>query len=207
MIKFLKIPIGCLVFILIFSAKPDNIWVKHLDKNGVQIFLRNCDNCNAKEFKAQAIINAPINKVYDLLLDFRNYPKWIYTNRSTFQIEKKSADEYIYYTIISCPRPTLDRDLIVDFKTVEKSDNRYYIKTSTLPTYINEKPNIVRVKVFNGSWELNKISDNETLVTTTSYSEPGGKVPLWLINTFIITGPYNTMLKMQELLSPKPIKK
>lgn len=200
----IKVSCILIIFILFISSTgTEKTWTKQLNKNGVQVFLRECDNCKIKEFKVQAKISAPISKVLALLLDFHNYPKWVFTNKGTFQLEKKNTDEYIYYTIIDCPKPTEDRDLIVDFKIAEQTDKKIYIKTSTLPKYIAEKPKIVRVQIFSGSWELVKISESETLVTTTCYSEPGGTVPSWLINTFILTGPYNTMLRMQQIFDPK----
>ncbi len=199
---FVVMAVVCISFV-----NTDKPWVKHLDKNGAQVYLRECDNCKIKEFKAQTKVSAPITKTLALLLDFHNYPKWVFTNKGTFQIDKKNADEYIYYTLIDCPKPTEDRDLVVDFKIVEKSDNHCLIKTSTLPKYVAEKPKIVRVQIFSGTWELVKISESETQVTTTCYSDPGGTVPAWLINTFIVTGPYNTMVRMQEMLNPKPAKK
>lgn len=195
------------LLVSIFSFVPEQPWKKELDKNGVQVFLRECPGCELKEFKAQTHVLASIDKVMALLLDFRNYPKWVFNNKGTFQLESKSKDEFIYYTQINCPKPTLDRDLVVDFKIVDQTPKRILIKTTTLPKYVNEKPKIVRVKEFNGSWELIRLSDNETQVITQCYTTPGGSVPDWIINTFITTGPYKTMLNMREILTSKGIKK
>ena len=192
---------------LLVGLQHDKAWTKALDKNGVQVFLHECNGCQTKEFKAQIVINVPMEKVFNLLLSFKDIPKYIYANRGTFLLEKKSPDEYIYYTIIKSPKPVEDRDLVVDFKIMEHTAQRCYIKTSTIPDFVSENPGYIRVKVFTGSWELIKLSDNQTKVITASYSEPGGKVPAWIINTFIVTGPYSTLVKMRQILDPgsKPV--
>jgi hypothetical protein len=69
-----------------------------------------------------------------------------------------------------------------------------------LPKYVNEKPGIIRVKQFTGMWELIKINENETRVTTQCHTEPGGEIPAWVINYMIVTGPYETFMNMKKML-------
>lgn len=194
-------------FFCISLSNPEPAWVKDTDKNGITVYLREYKGSKLKEFKAQTRIKVPLKKVVNLLLDFKAYPKWVFSNQGTFLIEKKSATEYVYYTVVKCPEPTNDRDLIALLKVTELTDTKCVIKTSCLPKYIGEKPKIVRVKEFSGMWELTAISENETQVVMQSHSEPGGTVPAWLINYMISTGPYKTLANMQELLEGKAKKK
>ena len=69
-----------------------------------------------------------------------------------------------------------------------------------MPKYVKEKPGIVRVKQFVGSWELKKINDSETLVMTQCHTEAGGSIPAWIINYMIVTGPYETLENMKKIL-------
>lgn len=185
--------------VLFGMAGGEKPWVKETDKNGVAVYLRDYDGSKFKEFKAQTKIKAPLKNILNLLIDVKSYPKWVFNNKGTFLIENKNNKEYIYYTQIKCPRPTEDRDAVIQFKIVEQSDSRCLIKTNALPKYIAEKPGIVRVKEFTGMWELIRINENETLVTTQSHTEPGGTVPVWLINYFITTGPYSTLCNMKDM--------
>jgi ribosome-associated toxin RatA of RatAB toxin-antitoxin module len=182
-------------------------WKKETDKNGVTVYLRDYKGSQISEFKAQTLVKAPLNAVVNLLLDFNSYPKWVFCNRNTFVIEKRSSKEYIYYTIITCPKPTTDRDLIVLFKITEQSDNKCIIQTTCLPKHIGEKSKVVRVTEFVGFWELTKVNDRETLVTTQCHTEPGGNVPSWLINYMITTGPFKTLSNMHEILLERVKKK
>jgi hypothetical protein len=192
-----------LLLIVAFSCdlySQEKPWIKEMDKNGITVYLRDYQGSQLKEFKAQAIIKAPLKNILNLLTDFRNYPKWLFGNRNTILFENKNNIEFIYYTIIKSPKPVEDRDLIVEFKIVEATNSKILIKTGTLPNYVNEKPGIVRVKQFVGTWELNKINDNETLVITQCHTEPGGNIPAWIINYMIIAGPYETLENMKKML-------
>lgn len=189
-----------LTCIIIFGmSNGEKPWVKDTDKDGVTVYLRDYEGSKIKEFKAQTKVNAPIKSILTLLVDIKSYPKWVFNNKNSFLIENKNNKEYIYYTQIKCPKPTEDRDAVIQFKIVELSDSKCIIKTIALPKYIAEKTGIVRVKEFSGGWELTKINDNETLVTTQSHTEPGGTVPVWLINYFITTGPHTTLYNLKTI--------
>jgi len=185
--------------ILLGMSNGEKPWVKDTDKDGVTVYLRDYEGSKVKEFKAQTKVNAPIKSILNLLVDIKSYPKWVFNNKNSFLIENKNNKEYIYYTQIKCPKPTEDRDAVIQFKIVELSDSKCVIKTIALPKYIAEKPGIIRVKEFSGGWELTKISENETMVTTQSHTEPSGTVPVWLLNYFITTGPHTTLINMRNI--------
>ena len=203
-IKFLLII--TISFVCMSLSESEIPWKKETEKDGITVYLRDYAGSQLKEFKAQTIVKAPLKKVVNLLLDFNSYPKWVFCNQGTFLIENKNNKEFIYYTIIKCPEPTKNRDLIALLKIAEQTETKCIIKTSCLPKYVNEKPNIVRVKEFNGLWELTKISETETMVITECHTEPGGTVPAWLINYMITTGPFKTLSNMHDILAEKVVK-
>jgi hypothetical protein len=200
-LNFKTILIILLPILFLFGiSSQEKPWTKEMDKNGISVYLRDYQGSQLKEFKAQTKIKAPIKSILKLLIDFKSYPKWVFGNRNTILFENKNNKDFIYYTLIKSPKPVEDRDLIVEFKIVESSDARCLIKTTTLPKYVNEKPGIVRVKQFTGMWELIKVNETETQVITQCHTEPGGNIPSWLINNFIVTGPYETLDNMKKML-------
>lgn len=197
-IRTILLPI--VLILLICMSSNEKPWIKELDKNGITIYLRDYQGSQFKEFKAMTIVKAPIKNILNLLTDFKSYPKWVFGNKNTIMFEKKNNEDFIYYTIVKSPKPVEDRDLIIEFKIVELSDKKCSVTTITLPKYLKEKPGIIRVKQFIGTWELVKINETETLVTTQCHSEPGWEIPAWVINYMIVTGPYETLGKMKKML-------
>jgi hypothetical protein len=196
-LKFLFI----LLFSLSFSQSENNApWVKVKDKNGIAVYLRNFPGSPVKEFKTQSIVHAPIKKIVEILLNFKDYPKWVFNNKNTILLENKNNKEYTYYTMITTPKPVSDRDVVIKLIIKELTETKCLIRTKGLPKFVSEKPGIVRVTEFQGMWELTKISDTETQVVSQCHTEPGGAVPAWLINYFIETGPYSTLEKLVKLL-------
>ena len=186
-----------------FAPKYFKDWVKETDRKGIVVYLRSVPESQIKEFRAEVKVKVPIKKIIPVLLDFRSYPKWIYATTGTYLIDSKNNKDYIYYTVVKCPEPVKDRDLVIKMTIEELSDNKCVIKTTTLPKFIGEKPNRIRVKDFYGTWELTKISDTETLIMNQCYTDPAGKVPDWLINMMISTGPYETLENLRDLLMGK----
>jgi hypothetical protein len=194
------------IFVLFTSfgtSKTEKPWIKVKEKDGIIVFLRDHDDSEIKEFKAQTIIKAPLKSILTLILDFRSYPKWVFSTKQTTLFENKNNREFIYYTIIKAPEPTTDRDVIISLKIIELTETHCLIKTSALPKYIAENPSYIRVKQYSGMWELTKINDKETFVITQCHTEPAGKVPAWAINYMITTGPFSTLSSMQNIFKEK----
>ncbi len=201
-LKFLLILFASISLLILssYTIHQETPWVKEVDKKGIVVYTRNIPASSIKEFKAQTTIKAPLSKIVTLLKDIKSYPQWIYATEGSYLIQRKSDTEFIYYSKIKLPKPVEDRDLIAHMKVVELTDKKCLIKSSSLPKFIAEKPSIVRVKEFKGSWELTSISNNETLVVMQSHTDPAGTIPPWLINSMLMAGPFETLEKMSKIL-------
>lgn len=49
-----------------------------------------------------------------------------------------------------------------------------------------------------GYWKLVPKNANETEVTYQVHTEPGGSVPSWLANKFVVDAPFNTLKALKE---------
>ncbi|MGH8352275.1 MAG: START domain-containing protein, partial [Pseudomonas sp.] len=48
-----------------------------------------------------------------------------------------------------------------------------------------------------GLWKLVPMGGGEVEVTYQVHSEPGGSVPSWLANSFVVDAPYNTLAALR----------
>lgn len=175
-----------------------NNWEKAKEEQGVIVYTRTVDNSPLKEFRAQTVINAPANKILDVLTNFSAYPKWVFNYEGTQQIKKISENEYIYYTIISAPWPVTNRDLVVRFVS-QKTAYGYKITVTADNTVMNPKPDMVRMQAFRGSWELHQ-KGNVTEVISQVHGDPSGMIPSWLANTIMVDGPISTLSSMHKMV-------
>ncbi len=51
-----------------------------------------------------------------------------------------------------------------------------------------------------GYWQFTKVEDNITDVVYQFVSDPGGNIPDWLVNSFVVQSPYHTLENLRERL-------
>ena len=66
------------------------------------------------------------------------------------------------------------------------------------PAYLPEAAGYVRVAEVSGFWKLEPKGVGEVEVTYQLHTEPGGSVPSWLANSFVVDAPFNTLKAMRE---------
>ena len=67
-----------------------------------------------------------------------------------------------------------------------------------VPDFIPEKQGVVRVPLIDGLWTLEPVENNYIIVTYQLVSDPGGNIPFFLANYFVIDVPFETLLKLRN---------
>lgn len=57
---------------------------------------------------------------------------------------------------------------------------------------------VVRVAKVDGFWQFTAQGERVEVVYQVG-SDPGGSVPAWLANSFVVDAPYNTLYKLRQL--------
>ncbi len=185
-----------------FSGIPaDSTWVLEKDKNGIKVYTRKVEGFEIKEFKAITTMNVPISALVALVIDVETYPKWVENVKSSKILKVVSEDEIIYYNEIKVPWPLSNRDNIVIAKVIRNAGtNVAKVDMKGRPDYLPKDPDIVRIPEANGFWEFVQGENDETEVYLQYLADPGGNVPAWIVNMFIIDGPYKTLMNMKEFV-------
>ncbi|CAN8140239.1 hypothetical protein THIOSC13_170001 [uncultured Thiomicrorhabdus sp.] len=58
---------------------------------------------------------------------------------------------------------------------------------------------LVRIKHLKGYWQLDQITENETLITHMVESNPSGQIPAWVTNQLISEIPVYSLEKLKNL--------
>lgn len=99
------------------------------------------------------------------------------------------------------PFPATDRDLVAKFDYSQDKDTK--VVTSSvigMPDYIPEVRNYIRIKQLEGSWTFTPVEQNLIEVQYQFYADPGGGLPVWAINMFIVDDPYKSLKRMQDFV-------
>ena len=193
-----------ILFVTFFILFPfqNSDWELKKDKSGIEVYTRSIEGSSFKEFKG--IIKIPdssIPEILKVILDVINYEN-LFPDCLNPKVLKQDGKYYdIHYIQTKGPFPVKDRDSVFEqIAEIDENGKHARVKLNPLPDYVPEKVNIVRIRSGKGFWELEENEKNEVRVIYQFHGEPGGDIPAWLANSFVISHPYKTLVNLKKRL-------
>ncbi len=205
--KFLRL--FCIASITLFfpqpadvlCAEPETGWHIAKDKNGIRIYNRSVEGSSFNPYRGVMVVESNLSALTALVADAENYPNWVDTCRTGKTLRKIDDAKSIIYTVNEAPWPVSDRDSIVETVIVQNPETKVvHIHLEGLPDYLPRKEGFVRVEKVEGFWRFTPMENDQVEVVYQVHTEPGGKLPSWLINSLILNQPYRTLEKMREIV-------
>ena len=183
---------------------PGDGWKLSKNKQGIRVYTRSMANSKLKMFKLFAVIDISIEQMVNVLQDVENYHKWSVNLKHTELLEQSNENELLIYTVLKMPWPFDNRDVINRSNTYwSESRDTATIVISCIPDYLPEKKGIVRMPQANGSWHVIKLEHDKVKIEYTFGADPGGSIPGWVVNLFIVDGPYKTINNLKDYLKTR----
>jgi len=176
-------------------------WKLAKDKQGIKIYTRSLEGSKLKEFKAYTELNTSIEILAEVLMDVEHYTDWTENIKHSKLLKEISDKEIIIYSELKVPWPFDNRD-VVDRTQIYWSVNKdsFTLEIKSIPDYIQEKEEIVRMPLADGGWEIYRKGNDKISVAYHFAADPGGRIPSWLVNMFIVDGPYKTLNNLKVYL-------
>jgi hypothetical protein len=188
-----------------FSQPAQNNWSIKKDADGIAIYTRKAANSDFKELKAVFYLKTSLCSIVALVDDWENYSNWVYKCGQSTILKKVSDRELIHYQTVLVPWPLDKRDFIVT--TVLSQDEKtkiITIKSTANPKYIPDNPGFVRIPQLDACWILTPLKDGIIEVTYQLLVNPGGNIPVWIVNMVVVDGPFQTMVNFKQwVMKPK----
>jgi hypothetical protein len=191
--------------ILIFglsTAFAQNSWELKKNENGIEVYTRNAATGNLKELRVLCKLDATKDELINTLQDIANYSQWVFSNKKSVILKTLDPRRIIYYTQSHLPWPIKDRDLIVELD-INSAPDILIILAKSIPDYLPQNNDYIRVPYSLATWHVTQAPDNKLKVDYTFSVDPGGNIPVWLVNATLAVGPYNSFVKLRELLRVK----
>ena len=190
-----------LLFITLSSFQNTYNWQLKKIENGITIYTRTPENSKYKELKAVYQIKTSLSSIIALLNDFESFPKWVYRCEKSMALKKDSDNHIIRYQTVVAPWPVDNRDMILEVNSFQdKKTKIVYQKVNSIPDYIPLVKGHVRVREFRALWTLIPLKNGFVEVNYELLVNPGGNIPAWLVNLALVDGPFDTSVKMREML-------
>ncbi len=179
----------------------DGPWKKYKEEDGITGYQRDVARSKYPETSAETVIDAPMEVLLEVLMDIPSYPQWMYKCKETKLLEQKNDYNRTLYFAQGVPMGSPDRDAVIkasttmDFNagksvtTLQSIDNHPYKPENANKSgeynpndYVPERQRMVE---FSGKFELRMLDRNRTWVKYTSYTNPGGFAPRFVVKGVI----------------------
>jgi START domain len=187
------------------SAKEQ--WELVKDEDGIKVFLKPDPGSKIKEFKGVTNINSSLDSILAVLYDADACPKWLHNCREATRLADIGFYEAYIYQVVDFPFPAKDRDLVLHTVMTQDPETKdVTIKLNSTPDYIPDTKNF-RIKKSTGYYFLKPKPDGTVEVTWQHFTDPGGRVPTWIVNSLLVDTPFQTLKNLKKIVHEQKYQK
>lgn len=173
-------------------------WELKKEDKGIKVFTREVEDSNAKAIKAEAIMDGKLSSFVAVLKDVDTYPE-LFKNTKEAKLLEMADTFQLHYSVTAVPWPISDRYGVYSNSYSQRYDHKIVtVKVKAVEGYISEREGMVRITEANGRWTFYPVGYEKMEVTFEMHVEPGGKVPNWLANMFLIDTPLKVLKNLRE---------
>ena len=191
-----------LIFVMTFLLVTPEAegWKKSLDKDDIIVYTRRAESSELDEFLAKTTMEGTIDDFKRIITDIENIPNWVPDCKTAYIIESPNPTDIIYHMKLKVPFPFAARDVIQQIQLSE-SENELSVQIINRPNIIEVEKKYIRMQICYGEWVVRKVSDSEISVRFQYFADPGGEIPVWLVNSFIVKNPFISLKNLRKLMT------
>jgi hypothetical protein len=176
-------------------------WHLETDKDGIQVYSRTHPQSRFKEIKVQCEMRGTLEQLVALYSDVANYRNVISNTRTAYLVQAVSETEFFYYLESQMPATVANRDLVMRLQFAYDEQTRSLrINTSAVPGLVPVRTGLVRVPYWSGEWQVQALSATRLQIHYSFRVDPGGTLPVWLVNLLAPVAPYQSFVKLRNSL-------
>jgi hypothetical protein len=181
-----------------FEIGGEENWELKKNKKGIKCYTRRVKISPMHCFRGIIEVKGTISNLVGFLMDIGRYTEWMFPTDESYILDRINETEAYIYTVHKPPWPASTRDIAVRRQWYYNPDTGAVTVTiKGLPEYVPPRDKIVRGNMIMAYYQLVPISDNTVEITYEVIVDPGGWLPVWLLNFMLVYGPYSTLHKIQ----------
>ena len=169
------------------------------EKDDLKVYTCDSENEKLKTIKTELILeNTSFAELVDFVEDVEYYVNWQY-NTIEAKVLHRNAASTIYRTVVQAPWPVSNREMITEVSSHYDSATQLLIIKAKSSAYDYPKnSDMVRVPFSEGIWRVTPRNGSSLKIVYTLQIDPGGSVPLWLMNIALAEGPFKSFMEVKN---------
>lgn len=196
MVRFTRLLLGFSVLLVVGGAQA-SAWRLVKDEAGIQVYLQSIPGSSFQAFRGVTRMRVEMPRLLALQNDVSAACAWIHACSEQTLLKHEGNLSWIY-SRFHAPWPVRPRDSILQVSTARDASGQVIRTVHGAADYLPRQPGFVRVSKVEGFWRFTPRED-EIEVVYQVHSEPGGSVPAWLANSFVVDAPFNTLRALRQL--------
>lgn len=183
-------------------------WKEISSDDGILVWAKDVEGSDVVAFRGEAVIDAPIAKVAQVLSDTSRKLEWVADCKAAKDIEMISPLDRIEYSHIGTPWPLTDREFVFRVKVEgDRAAKRMVIRFSSIDDDRVPMPkNRVRGRLIQSIYTLTSLEDgNKARLRIEIHADPAGAVPKWLVNAFQRRWPHVTLTNIRKQAAKRDV--
>lgn len=170
------------------QVAPDD-WKLVKQKDGIRIYTAHQKESPILAYRIETTIKGDLKQVYQQVVDFQGNKKFLDTVEEIRVLQKKPGEKVLVYMLFDLPWPFSDRDF-VNRMDMEVGRDTIVLRSSPAKDVVEPKDGVVRIRKFSERWLLTNHKEKGTKLSLQGYADPGGALPAWIINRFVVREPH-----------------
>lgn len=176
-------------------------WQLAREQDGVRVYLAEVQGSRYQAYRGVTRMRTDMARLLAVQADAAASCAWIYACEQQRLLASDGEVDWLY-TRLHTPWPVAGRDSILEVHTRFAADGSVTRQLRGVPNYLPEQPRLVRVSKFEGFWQMRPVGEGQVEVIYQAHTEPGGSLPAWLANSFVVDVPLHTLLALRRLVEP-----
>ncbi|NNC84724.1 MAG: hypothetical protein HKO56_04930 [Bacteroidia bacterium] len=177
-------------------------WELEKDQHGIKVYSSHLPYGNFKAVKVECELNGDFEELMKVLTDVDGMKGWVYKTKNIKLLSAEDPSDISYYSETDLPWPVANRDAVINLEFNIDSLPEYITIKGTCDEYgVPKVDGLVRLSHFKADWKITKIENQSINVEYILEVDPGGDLPAWINNMFILKGPYETFYNLSEKLN------
>lgn len=186
------------------QSRLGNEWqlIKNDRQRQIRTYAKLEDNKSIRSFKVEGVLNARMDTIARVLLDFPNYNKWYWEVLESRLLKQNSPTDFHLYIVHRAPYGLPNRDVILHATIELQGKEREYVivRVKADPDYLPPVPKLVRMPAEDMTIRFTPLAYNRVQVIAEGFIDPGGKVPSWDANLIQRNAPYTVIMGFQRMV-------
>ncbi len=178
-----------------------NPWQLEYSKHGITAYTRKVDHSKYVEYKIEITTKGNLDNAVNILTDIDRYST-LYPYLKSYEVisDKDNHQDFDILLNIKTPFPVKNRIGVYNNKVNRISNSEVIISISQKSEEIPEDTKAVKIVDCYGSWKLKQLDADTLHITHQFFADPGGSIPAWIINQFVLKHPVKTVKTLAKLL-------